>query len=141
MTKRKTPTQDGKYTICEALLENAQYFFDSPGLLKGIHGAVKKKATFEDVLQFTPSELLQKGLKLPELKKLINILGKYNWILTGYVRAGYNCNLIQEHDFVEKPKVAIGREPTDAEVDQAFEEAKAFQKKVDVETATPAATQ
>ena len=74
MTKRKTPTQDGKYTICEALLENAQYFFDSPGLLKGIHGAVKKKATFDDVLEFTPSELLQKGLKLPELKKLINIL-------------------------------------------------------------------
>ena len=141
MTKRKTPTQDGKYTICEALLENAQYFFDSPGLLKGIHGAVKKKATFDDVLEFTPSELLQKGLKLPELKKLINILGKYNWILTGYVRAGYNCNLIQEHDFVEKPKVEYGREPTDAEVDQAFEEAEAFQNEVDEEATMPAAIQ
>jgi len=68
-------------------------------------------------------------------------LGKYNWILTGYVRAGYNCNLIQEHDFVEKPKVEYGREPTDAEVDQAFEEAEAFQNEVDEEATTPAAIQ
>ena len=141
MTKRKTPMQDGKYTTFEALLENAQYFFDSPGLLKGIHGAVKKKATFEDVLQFTPSELLQKGLKLPELKKLINILGKYNWILTGYVRAGYNCNLIQEHDFVEKPKVEYGRDLTDEEVDKGFKEAEEWQDIIDKENTTPAATQ
>jgi hypothetical protein len=141
MTKRKTPTQDGKYTTFEALLENAQYFFDSPGLLKGIHGAVKKKATFQDVLQFTPSQLLEKGLKLTELKKLINILSKYNWILTGYVRAGYNCNLIQEHDFVEKPKVEYGRDLTDTEVDKAFEEAESWQDITDKENTTPAATQ
>jgi hypothetical protein len=141
MTKRKTPMQDGKYTTFEALLQNAQHFFDSPGLLKGIHGAVKKKATFEDVLQFTPSELLQKGLKLPELKKLINILGKYNWILTGYVRAGYNCNLIQEHDFVEKPKVEYGRDLTDEEVDKGFKEAEEWQDIIDKENTTPAEIQ
>ena len=71
----------------------------------------------------------------------MNVGVKYNWILNGYVRAGYNCNLIQEHDFVEKPKVAIGREPTDAEVDQAFEEAKEWQDIIDKENTTPAATQ
>ena len=141
MTKRKTPTEDGKYTTFEALLENAQYFFDSPGLLKGINGAVKKKATFHDVLQYTPGQLLRKGLKLADLKKLINILGKYNWILTGYVRAGYSCNLIQEHDFVEKPKVEDGRDLTDTEVDKAFEETEAWQDIIDKENTTPAATQ
>ena len=41
----------------------------------------------------------------------------------------------------EVPKVAIGREPTDAEVDQAFEEAEAFQNEVDEEATTPAAIQ
>jgi len=36
----------------------------------------------------------------------------------------------------EKPKVEYGREPTDAEVDKAFEDAETFQKKVDKETET-----
>ena len=136
MKKRKTPQEDGKYDTSEALLENAQYFFDSPGLLKGINGAVKKKATFHDVLQYTPGQLLLKGLKLADLKKLINILGKYNWILNGYVRAGYSCNLVQEHDFVKSPPVEFGRDLTDEEVDKGFEEAEAFQKKVDKEAET-----
>ena len=41
----------------------------------------------------------------------------------------------------EVPKVAIGREPTDAEVDQAFEEAEEWQDIIDKENTTPAAIQ
>ena len=49
-----------------------------------------------------------------------------------------------------QPSVTYGRHPTDAEVDQAFEEAEAFQKKIDndpveqakiLETARPVAIQ
>ena len=136
MKKRKTPQEDGKYDTSEALLANAQYFFDSPGLLKGINGVVKKKATFHEVLQYTPGQLLRKGLKLADLKKLISILGKYNWILNGYVRAGYDCNLVQEHDFVEAPPVELGRDLTDEEVDQGFEEAEQWQDIIDKEVDT-----
>ena len=62
----------------------------------------------------------------------------------GEVRQIQETNLELE----KKPIIEYGRHPTDAEVDQAFEEAEAFQKKIDndpaeqakiLETAIPAA--
>ena len=102
--------------------------------------AVKKDATFNDILSFSPSKLLRKGLKAEELKKVVKLLDMYGWILDNYTHTGVSCNLIREH-VVDKPAVTYGRKPTDAEVDKAFEEAEAFQKKVDAETATPVVTQ
>ena len=52
----------------------------------------------------------------------------------GEVRQIQETNLELE----KKPTTEYGRKPTDAEVDKAFEEAEAFQKRVDAEIATPA---
>jgi len=127
---------DGKFTIKEAALKNAQHFMTDRPLMKAIHAAVKKEATFDDILSYTPSKLLRKGLKVEELKKIVKLLSMYGWCLQNYTHAGVTCNLIRERVVDKKPKVEHGREPTDAEVDKAFEDADAFQKKVDKETET-----
>ena len=80
-----------------------------------------------------------------EMNKIIKYLNAFGLTLNNLVIAN-KCKMeygemrqIQTTNLdMEVPKVAIGRKPTDAEVDKAFEEAEAFQKKVDAETATPA---
>jgi len=80
-----------------------------------------------------------------EMAKIIKYLNAFGLTLNQMVIANKSKRYYGEVRQVqvtnldtEVPKVAIGREPTDAEVDEAFEEVKAFEKKVDAETATPA---
>ena len=65
-------------------------------------------------------------------------------------RSGGEVRQIQVTNLDVQPSVTYGRHTTDAEVDQAFEEAEAFQKKIDndpveqakiLETARPVVTQ
>ena len=123
---------DGKFTIKEALIKNAQYFMTDKPLLRTIHSVIKKEATFDDILSYTPSKLIRKGFKEAELLKLIKFLGKFGWILQNYTYTGgysSNCasNLVKE---TPKVKPVIGRAPTDEEVDKAFKDAEDWDNKL-----------
>ena len=83
-----------------------------------------------------------------EMAKIIKYLSAFGLTLNQMVIANKSKRYYGEVRQVqvtnldtEVPKVAIGREPTDAEVDQAFEEAKEWQDIIDKENTTPAATQ
>ena len=91
-----------------------------------------------------------------EVDKVIKYLDAFGLSLNQMVRAnkskrsGGEVRQIQVTNLDVQPSVTYGRHPTDAEVDQAFEEAEAFQKKIDndpveqakiLETARPVATQ
>ena len=83
-----------------------------------------------------------------EMAKIIKYLNAFGLTLNQMVIANKSKSYYGEVRQVqvtnldtEVPKVAIGREPTDAEVDQAFEEAKEWQDIIDKENTTPAATQ
>ena len=119
---------DGNFTIKDALIKNAQHFMTDRPLLRTIHSTVKKDATFDDVLSYTPSKLLRKGFKETELMRLIKLLGRFGWILQNYTyTAAGQSNLLKEHP---KAKPVIGRAPTDEEVDNAFKEAEDWDKKL-----------
>ena len=83
-----------------------------------------------------------------EMTKIIKYLNAFGLTLNNLVIAN-KCKMeygemrqIQTTNLdTEVPKVAIGREPTDAEVDQAFEEAEEWQDIIDKENTTPAAIQ
>ena len=83
-----------------------------------------------------------------EMAKIIKYLNTFGLTLNQMVIAN-KCKMyygemrqIQTTNLdTEVPKVAIGREPTDAEVDQAFEEAKEWQDIIDKENTMPAGTQ
>ena len=83
-----------------------------------------------------------------EVAKIIKYLSAFGLTLNQMVIAN-KCKMyygemrqIQTTNLdTEVPKVAIGREPTDAEVDQAFEEAKEWQDIIDKENTMPAGTQ
>ena len=82
-----------------------------------------------------------------EVNKVIKYLNAFGLTLNQMVIANKSkryygeVRQIQETnlELEKKPTTEYGRHPTDAEVDKAFEEAEAFQKKVDAETAMPAA--
>jgi len=86
-----------------------------------------------------------------EVNKVIKYLNAFDLTLKEMVRAnkykrvyGTEESVLIEKTNLElekKPTVEYGREPADAEVDQAFEEAEAFQNEVDEEATTPAAIQ
>jgi hypothetical protein len=91
-----------------------------------------------------------------EVDKVIKYLDAFGLSLNQMVRAnkskrsGGEVRQIQVTNLDVQPSVTYGRHPTDAEVDQAFEEAEAFQKKIDndpveqakiLETARPVAIQ
>jgi hypothetical protein len=90
-----------------------------------------------------------------EVNKVIKYLNAFDLTLKEMVRANkykrvygteetWGKSVLTEKTNLElekKPTVEYGREPTDAEVDQAFEEAEAFQNEVDEEATTPAAIQ
>ena len=86
-----------------------------------------------------------------EVNKVIKYLNAFDLTLKEMVRTnkykrvyGTEESVLIEKTNLElekKPTVEYGREPADAEVDQAFEEAEAFQNEVDEEATTPAAIQ
>ena len=91
-----------------------------------------------------------------EVDKVIKYLDAFGLSLNQMVRANKSkryhgeVRQIQVTNLDVQPSVTYGRHPTDAEVDQAFEEAEAFQKKIDndpveqtkiLETARPVAIQ
>jgi len=91
-----------------------------------------------------------------EVDKVIKYLDAFGLSLNQMVRAnkskrsGGEVRQIQVTNLDVQPSVTYGRHPTDAEVDQAFEENEAFQKKIDndpveqakiLETARPVAIQ
>ena len=91
---------------------------------EGVHTSVFTKAEVDRVIKY----LNAFGLTLNQM-----VIANKSKRYYDEVRQIQTTNLD-----TEVPKIAIGRKPTDAEVDKAFEEAEAFQKKVDAETATPA---
>ena len=92
---------------------------------ESVHTSVFTKVEVDKVIKYLDSF----GLSLNQMVRA-NKSKRYH----GEVRQIQETNLELE----KKPTTEYGREPTDAEVDKAFEEAEAFQKKVDAETATPA---
>ena len=91
-----------------------------------------------------------------EVDKVIKYLDAFGLSLNQMVRANKSKRAVGEVRQIQvtnldvQPSVTYGRHPTDAEVDQAFEEAEAFQKKIDndpveqakiLETARPVAIQ
>ena len=83
-----------------------------------------------------------------EVNRIIKYLGAFDLTLNKMVTTNKYQRIYGREDPVlieetnleleKKPTIEYGRKPTDAEVDKAFEEAEAFQKKVDAETTTPA---
>jgi len=91
-----------------------------------------------------------------EMAKIIKYLSAFDLTLNKMVIANKyktaygESRQTQVTNLDVQPSVTYGRQPTDAEVDKAFEEAEAWQKKIDEDpaeqariaaTATPAATQ
>ena len=100
----------------------------------------------EGEIMFTKSEVDKVIKYLDALDLTLNNMVVANKYKTAYGES----RQIQVTNLDVQPSVTYGRHPTDAEVDQAFEEAEAFQKKIDndpveqakiLETARPVAIQ
>ena len=139
----------------DANLYNCEGFMTDIELVDKINNTFKNDTelgmTLAGLIEISPRDFflpVQGGEILftkAEVDKVIKYLNAFGLTLNQMVIANKSKRYYDEVRQIqttnldtEVPKVAIGRKPTDAEVDKAFEEAEAFQKKVDAETATPA---
>ena len=147
-----------KIKIKDANLYNCEGFMTDIELVDKINNTFKNDTelgmTLEGLTKIQPRDFytaVKEGETLftkAEMTKIIKYLNAFGLTLNQMVIAN-KCKMeygemkqIQTTNLdTEESRVEYGRKPTDAEVDKAFEEAEAFQKKVDAETATPAATQ
>ena len=142
----------------DANLYNCEGFMTDIELVDKINNTFKNDTevgmTLEGLTKIQPRDFytaVKEGETLftkAEMNKIIKYLNAFGLTLNNLVIAN-KCKMeygemrqIQTTNLdTEVPKVAIGREPTDAEVDQAFEEAEEWQDIIDKENTTPAAIQ
>ena len=145
-----------KIKIKDANLYNCEGFMTDIKLVDKINDTFKNDTelgmTLAGLIEISPRDFflpVQGGEILftkAEVDKVIKYLNAFGLTLNQMVIANKSkryygeVRQIQETnlELEKKPTTEYGRKPTDAEVDKAFEEAEAFQKKVDAETATPA---
>ena len=151
--------------IKDANLYNCEGFMTDIELVDKINDTFKEDTEFgmtlAGLIEIAPRDFflpVQGGEILftkAEVNKVIKYLNAFDLTLKEMVRANkykrvygteetWGKSVLTEKTNLElekKPTVEYGREPTDAEVDQAFEEAEAFQNEVDEEATTPAAIQ
>ena len=151
--------------IKDANLYNCEGFMTDIELVDKINDTFKEDTEFGMTLAglieiaprdfFSPAQGGEILFTKVEVNKVIKYLNAFDLTLKEMVRANkykrvygteetWGKSVLTEKTNLElekKPTVEYGREPTDAEVDQAFEEAEAFQNEVDEEATTPAAIQ
>jgi hypothetical protein len=147
--------------IKDANLYNCEGFMTDIELVDKINDTFKEDTEFgmtlAGLIEIAPRDFflpVQGGEILftkAEVNKVIKYLNAFDLTLKEMVRTnkykrvyGTEESVLIEKTNLElekKPTVEYGREPADAEVDQAFEEAEAFQNEVDEEATTPAAIQ
>ena len=147
--------------IKDANLYNCEGFMTDIELVDKINDTFKEDTEFgmtlAGLIEIAPRDFflpVQGGEILftkVEVNKVIKYLNAFDLTLKEMVRTnkykrvyGTEESVLIEKTNLElekKPTVEYGREPADAEVDQAFEEAEAFQNEVDEEAITPAAIQ
>ena len=150
----------------DANLYNCEGFMTDMELVDKINNSFKNDTEFGMTLAglievaprdfFTPMGDREILFTRSEVEKVIKYLDAFGLSLNQMVRANKSkryhgeVRQIQVTNLDVQPSVTYGRHPTDAEVDQAFEEAEAFQKKIDndpieqakiLATATPVVTQ
>ena len=155
-----------KIKIKDANLYNCEGFMTDMELVDKINDTFKNDTelgmTLAGLIEvaprdfFTPMGDREILFTRSEVEKVIKYLDAFGLSLNQMVRAnkskrsGGEVRQIQVTNLDVQPSVTYGRHPTDAEVDQAFEEAEAFQKKIDndpveqakiLETARPVAIQ
>ena len=145
-----------KIKIKDANLYNCEGFMTDIELVDKINNTFKNDTdlgmTLAGLIEISPRDFFMPvgGGEIiftkSEVNKVIKYLNAFGLTLNQMVMANKSkryygeVRQIQETnlELEKKPTTEYGRKPTDAEVDKAFEEAEAFQKKVDAETATPA---
>ena len=151
--------------IKDANLYNCEGFMTDIELVDKINDTFKEDTEFGMTLAglieiaprdfFSPAQGGEILFTKVEVNKVIKYLNAFDLTLKEMVRANkykrvygteetWGKSVLTEKTNLElekKPTVEYGREPADAEVDQAFEEAEAFQNEVDEEATTPAAIQ
>ena len=145
-----------KIKIKDANLYNCEGFMTDIELVDKINNTFKNDTdlgmTLAGLIEISPRDFFMPvgGGEIiftkSEVNKVIKYLNAFGLTLNQMVIANKSkryygeVRQIQETnlELEKKPTTEYGRKPTDAEVDKAFEEAEAFQKKVDAETATPA---
>jgi hypothetical protein len=147
--------------IKDANLYNCEGFMTDIELVDKINDTFKEDTEFGMTLAglieiaprdfFSPAQGGEILFTKVEVNKVIKYLNAFDLTLKEMVRTnkykrvyGTEESVLIEKTNLElekKPTVEYGREPADAEVDQAFEEAEAFQNEVDEEATTPAAIQ
>ena len=155
-----------KIKIKDANLYNCEGFMTDLELVDKINNSFKNDTEFGMTLAglievaprdfFSPIGNGEIMFTKSEVDKVIKYLDAFGLSLNQMVRANKSkrhngeVRQIQVTNLDVQPSVTYGRHPTDAEVDQAFEEAEAFQKKIDndpveqakiLETARPVAIQ
>ena len=150
----------------DANLYNCEGFMTDMELVDKINNSFKNDTevgmTLAGVIEVAPRDFVSPVgdgeimFTKSEVDKVIKYLDAFGLSLNQMVRANKSkryhgeVRQIQVTNLDVQPSVTYGRHPTDAEVDQAFEEAEAFQKKIDndpveqakiLETARPVVTQ
>ena len=145
-----------KIKIKDANLYNCEGFMTDIELVDKINNTFKNDTdlgmTLAGLVEISPRDFFMPvgGGEIiftkSEVDKVIKYLNAFGLTLNQMVIANKSkryygeVRQIQETnlELEKKPTTEYGRKPTDAEVDKAFEEAEAFQKRVDAEIATPA---
>ena len=147
--------------IKDANLYNCEGFMTDIELVDKINDTFKEDTEFgmtlAGLIEIAPRDFflpVQGGEILftkAEVNKVIKYLNAFDLTLKEMVRTnkykrvyGTEESVLIEKTNLElekKPTVEYGREPADAEVDQAFEEAEEWQDIIDKENTTPAAIQ
>ncbi len=147
--------------IKDANLYNCEGFMTDIELVDKINDTFKEDTEFGMTLAglieiaprdfFSPAQGGEILFTKVEVNKVIKYLNAFDLTLKEMVRTnkykrvyGTEESVLIEKTNLElekKPTVEYGREPADAEVDQAFEEAEEWQDIIDKENTTPAAIQ
>ena len=139
----------------DANLYNCEGFMTDMELVDKINHSFKKDTEFgmtlAGLIEVAPRDFFstmgdgETMFTKSEVNRVIKYLDAFGLTLNQMVRANKSKRYRGEVRQIQvtnleftPPCIEQGREPTDAEVDEAFEEVKAFEKKVDAETATPA---
>ena len=146
-----------KIKIKDANLYNCEGFMTDMELVDKINHCFKKDTEFgmtlAGLIEVPPRDFFSTSgngeimFTKPEVNRVIKYLDAFGLSLNYMVRANKSKRYHEEIRQIQvtnlestPPCIEQGREPTEAEADEALEEVKAFEKKVGAETTMPAAT-